>query len=115
MEKNVKISLLLQIYGKLLTKNQYKTLNNYYNEDLSLSEIAELEKTTRAAIRDRLKNGEEKLFKYEETLGIMKKNKKDEKILQYVFSKIDELTDNSSDEKIEKVLTEVKKELQKIS
>ena len=41
MDKNIRISILCQIYGKLLTEKQYQVLNDYYNNDLSLSEIAE--------------------------------------------------------------------------
>ena len=49
MEKNVKVSMLCQIYGKLLTQKQLEVLNDYYNNDLSLSEIAENNKITRQA------------------------------------------------------------------
>ena len=66
MEKNIKISILLDIYGKLLTQKQRELLNDYYNNDLSLSEIAENENITRQAVRDNLKKGENKLFEYEE-------------------------------------------------
>ena len=41
MEKNVEISILCDLYGKLLTDKQFELLNDYYNNDLSLSEIAE--------------------------------------------------------------------------
>ena len=41
MDKNIKMSILCQIYGKLLTEKQYQVLDDYYNNDLSLSEIAE--------------------------------------------------------------------------
>ena len=68
MEKNVEISMLNQIYGKLLTTKQYEIIDDYYNNDLSLSEIAENNKITRQAVRDILKKGERKLFEYEENL-----------------------------------------------
>ena len=73
MDKHVKVSMLWQIYGKLLTKKQYNVLNDYYNNDLSLSEIAENNKISRQGVRDILMKGEGKLFEYEEKLAIMKK------------------------------------------
>ena len=73
MEKNVKMSILCQLYGKLLTEKQFRLLDDYYNNDLSLSEIAENLSITRQAVRDNIKKGENKLFEYEEKLGIMKK------------------------------------------
>ena len=65
MEKNVKISILCQLYGKLLTEKQYEILNDYYNNDLSLSEIAQNSEITRQAVRDILKKFENKLLEYE--------------------------------------------------
>ena len=41
MDKKVEISMLCDIYGKLLTEKQFEFINDYYNNDLSLSEIAE--------------------------------------------------------------------------
>ena len=73
MDKNIKISILCQIYGKLLTEKQYQVLDDYYNNDLSLSEIAENLNITRQAVRDNIKKGENKLFEYEEKLNVMKK------------------------------------------
>ena len=61
--------MLLQIYGKMLTEKQYELANDYYNNDLSLSEIAENNNITRQAVRDVIKKGENKLFEFEEKLG----------------------------------------------
>lgn len=41
MAKNLEISFLLDFYGEMLTKKQHDFLIYYYDEDLSLSEIAE--------------------------------------------------------------------------
>ena len=40
MDKKIEISMLWQIYGKLLTEKQFDYINDYYNNDLSLAEIA---------------------------------------------------------------------------
>ena len=59
MEKKVEVSILCQIYGKLLTKKQFEFIDYYYNNDLSLSEIAENNNITRQAVRDVIKKGED--------------------------------------------------------
>ena len=84
MEKNVKLSILCELYGKLLTKKQYEFLNDYYNNDLSLSEIAENNNITRQAVRDNIKKGEKKLFEYEEKLSFMKRMFNQEKKIEKV-------------------------------
>jgi hypothetical protein len=85
VEDNVKISILLEIYGKLLTEKQYTLLDDYYNNDLSLSEIAENQQITRQAVRDNLKKGENNLLDYEDKLGLMKKNVMQRKALNEVL------------------------------
>ena len=110
-EMSIKISILLEIYGKLLTQKQYDLLNDYYNNDLSLAEIAENENITRQAVRDNLKKGERKLFNFEEKLGIMKKNKMQEEQIAVILSEINSLTENSTDNEIANVLEDVKNKL----
>ena len=111
MDKHIEISMLWQIYGKLLTEKQYNVLNDYYNNDLSLSEIAENNNISRQGVRDILMKGEVKLFEYEEKLAIMKKTKKQEDQIQMILSQLSEIKDNPTDKKIEKILNEVQKEL----
>lgn len=111
MDKHIELSMLWEIYGKLLTKKQYEVLNDYYNEDLSLSEIAENYNISRQGVRDLIKKGENKLFEYEEKLSIMKKLQENEKTIQLILSQLSKLQENSSDKKVEKILNEVQKEL----
>ncbi len=111
MEKNVKVSMLCQIYGKLLTKKQLSILEDYYNQDLSLSEIAENKNITRQAVRDIIKKGESKLFELEEKLGIMKRMFKQEEKIAIILTELTKIQEKSSDKQVAKILTHVKKEL----
>ena len=111
MDKKVEVSMLLQIYGKLLTEKQYRVIDYYYNEDLSLSEIAENEEITRQGVRDIIKKGEKKLFEYEEKLLFMKKTINQEKLVQHILVNLNKIQKDSSDEKVSNILEEVKKEL----
>ena len=111
MEKNVKVSMLCQIYGKLLNEKQYEVLNDYYNNDLSLSEIAENNNITRQAVRDVIKKGENKLFEFEEKLSIMEKTLKTEKQIQNILSQLTEIETTYSNKQISKILEHIRKEL----
>ena len=111
MDKNVKVSILCDLYGKLLTEKQFEFLNDYYNNDLSLSEIAENNNITRQAVRDIIKKGEKKLFEYEEKLLFMKRMLKQEEMLKKVLSELTKIEKTSSDKKVEHILETVKKEL----
>lgn len=111
MEKNVKISMLCQIYGKLLTEKQYEFLDNYYNNDLSLSEIAENYNITRQAVRDNIKKGEHKLLEIEEKLKIMEKTLFQEQKISEIIYKITKIKSKSSDKQIAHILEEIKCEL----
>lgn len=63
MDKNVQIGLLLDIYGEILTDKQQNVLDLYYNENLSLAEVAEEVGITRQAVKDSIAKGEKKLFR----------------------------------------------------
>ena len=64
---------LLDFYKNILPEKQYNALYLYYNEDLSLSEIASEVGITRQGVRDSIKRGETELLKLEEKLMLMKK------------------------------------------
>lgn len=71
MEKFTRISLLLDIYGNLLKGRRKEVLNLYYNEDYSLTEIAEIFNITKQGVRDFLLKGEKELLEYENSLNIL--------------------------------------------
>ena len=108
MEKNVKISILLDIYGKMLTEKQYSLLDDYYNNDLSLSEIAENEEITRQAVRDNLKKGENNLFEYEEKLGFMKKTLEQEEKIDEILAEIEKIEKTLDNDALKNVKNKLK-------
>ena len=81
MEDFVYFNNLFDIYGDLLTINEKNTFRDYYQEDLSLSEIADEKSVSRSAIQKTVKNVIEKLNYYEDKLKIYEKNSKLNKIL----------------------------------
>ena len=111
MEEKVKISMLCQFYGKLLTQKQCEFINDYYNNDLSLSEIAENNNITRQAVRDIIKKGEKKLFEYEEKLQFMKRTLNQEKKIEKALAELTKIQKDYSDKQIANVLETIKKEL----
>ena len=93
MEEKVRISILLEIYGNLLTEKQYEFMDYYYNQDLSLSEIGDNNDITRQAVRTILLKSKKKLEEYEEQLKFMQKEEKIKKC-------IEELEETNTDKKI---------------
>ena len=114
MEKNIKIGILLDTYGRLLTDKQYQLLDDYYNNDLSLSEIAENEGITRQAVRDNLKKGEKNLLEDEEKLGFMKKEVKQEGIIEDILESIEKVESKVQDKAAIILFKSIKEKLNKI-
>ena len=73
MGKNLEISLLLDFYGEMLTDKQRDMVDYYYNDDLSLSEIAENEGITRQGVRDSIKRAEAQMLEMEDRLGLARR------------------------------------------
>ena len=65
MAKDFEMGYLLDFYGEVLTPKQREMLNQYYNDDLSLSEIGENFGITRQGARDAIKHGETTLKELE--------------------------------------------------
>ncbi|ODU56501.1 MAG: DNA-binding protein [Clostridium sp. SCN 57-10] len=68
-----RMSMLYDFYGELLTEKQKELFDLYYNEDLSLSEIAEHAGITRQGVRDAIMRAEEVLRDTEDKLGLMRR------------------------------------------
>lgn len=73
MAKNLELSLLLDFYGEMLTSKQREVIEYYYNDDLSLAEIADNQGITRQGVRDSIKRAEFQLLEMEERLGLARR------------------------------------------
>lgn len=89
MKEFVYYNNLFDIYGKLLTEKEQESFKDYYQEDLSLGEIAEIKNISRAAVQKTIKTVLEKLDYYEEILSVYKKNEKLKELLN--INSIDEM------------------------
>lgn len=92
MDKNVEVSLLLDFYGVLLKEKVLSAIDMYYNDDLSLSEIADELGITRQGVRDLIKRAELSLYGYEEKLGLYKKYVNNETALAELKSRLANLS-----------------------
>ncbi len=87
--KNLEISILFDYYGNMLTEKQREVVEWYYNEDLSLAEIAEHTGITRQGVRDSIKRAETQLLECEERLGLHAR-------FRGLQSVLDEIADNAA-------------------
>ena len=92
----------MDYYGELLTKHQQEILDEYYNEDLSMNEIAENYLISKSAVQDLIKRSLVQLKDYEKVLKLIEKDKKLDQIIEDMKKENNELLD-SFVKKIEKI------------
>lgn len=107
--KNLNFSYLLDFYKNILPEKQYKALDLYYNEDLSLAEIADEFGITRQGVRDSIKRGEAELLKLEEKLMLMKKLNDIEKCVLKIKTQVNDNNIEKAKDEIDKTLIEIYK------
>ena len=103
MEKIVKIAQLYDMYGPLLNDKQRDVINCYYNEDLSLQEIADNDGRSKQAISDMINRSVDKLFEFENELSLLKSKTE----LKASLFEIRELIESSNNKEAIRKLTEI--------
>jgi len=111
MKELIRITMLLDHYGTLLTEKQNQILKMYYEEDYSLAEIAYNYNITRQAAFDAIKKGEAVLNKYEQALNLAQKQTEKEKTAEEIRNLLKKLTVSENEigeiKKIEKLLDKI--------
>ena len=95
-EKDLKKAYLLDFYGDVLTERKKEVLDMYYNEDLSLAEIAANEGITRQGVRDAIKRAEAQLFEMESKLGFEKRMRENLEKIDNIRQVVKELSKYNS-------------------
>ncbi|MBS5037979.1 MAG: YlxM family DNA-binding protein [Fusobacterium sp.] len=93
----IEIGILLDYYKPLLTEKQKKYLIDYFEEDLSLTEIAEMNEVSRQAVYDNIKRGCKILRDYEDKLNFYKKDRK-------LYNELVNLRKNFTKENLDKII-----------
>lgn len=88
MEETLYITSLYDYYGELLTEKQQEYFEDYYFNNLTLSEIASNNDISRNAVHKQIKDTVSKLENYEEKLKLLEKKKRIEKIIQNLDPKV---------------------------
>ncbi len=86
--KNLKVSYLLDFYGNLFSQKQREILEMYYQDDMSLSEIASFSDMTRQGVYDNIKRGEKEILSLENRLKLMDRFLEISKSLDLIASSI---------------------------
>lgn len=94
-EKDLEIALLLDFYGELLSDSRRHAAELYYNEDLSLAEVADEMGITRQGVRDSIEKAKAQLATYEEKLGLAAKFREIGKILDDIVPRLEAIAAQS--------------------
>lgn len=89
--KPLEMSLLFDFYGETLTEKQRELFDLYYNEDLSLAEIAEHAGITRQGVRDSIKRAEHALREMEDKLGLVARYGGTERCAEELMQEVERL------------------------
>lgn len=100
------ITRLCDAYGALLTEHRRELIRNYYDDDLSLAEIAENLGITRQAALCSIKQAEKQLLDYEANLKIVENSDKLKRQLDNALNAIDTDVDRAKQE-LRKIVSDI--------
>lgn len=106
--------MLFDFFGGLLTEKQREYFDLYYNEDLSLSEIAENAGITRQGVRDFIHRGEDVLTRIEAKTGVIRKYSDTQKTVIRIEGCVQRLREISGDAEITALADSIAGELESL-
>lgn len=114
MDSKPNISLLYDFYGDLLKDSQKNVVELCVNEDLSLSEVAEILSISRQGVRDALHRAERKLKEYEEKLGLLRQHRETVETARRIIASSEKTETLTSDEEAVRLLIQIREDAEKL-
>jgi len=108
MDELLKLTLLYDFYGELLTEKQKQVYEFHYQNDMSFSEIGAELSTSRQAVRDLLKRTEKILFGYEEKLHLVERFAQQQKAIRKMKVILDEIKIHDDNPQVESAILAMK-------
>ena len=99
MDDHNQAVLLFDFYGDLLTERQRTAYGMYYNDNLSLSEIAEELSVSRQGARDAVQRAADGLRAYEARLGLVFKHNERTRLIEDIVGDVKKLSDSNNSSK----------------
>ncbi|MBO4563409.1 MAG: hypothetical protein J5772_07345 [Clostridia bacterium] len=108
MTDKAEISLLLDYYGAFLTERQRELMRMSADEDMSLSEIADLVGVSRQGVRDCLNRATAQLKELESGLGLIYHDRKLRGIAEMLEAALDQTSEGGAKDAMRKALDEIR-------
>lgn len=107
MSKDLNISRLCDVYGGMLTEHRRNIVRSYYDDDLSLAEIAENSGVSRQAALCSIKQAEKALNSYEKSVGYVQKLDKLNEELNEVLNALERGENTLAQQKIKAIIKDL--------
>lgn len=108
MDNILHLTLLYDFYGELLTEKQKQVYEMHYQNDLSLSEIAEELSISRQAVRDQLVRTEKILRGYEDTLHLISRFQEQRRAVEEMKAIMEAMEQSAPDGELAAALSRMK-------
>ncbi len=116
LDNITEISILYDFYGGLLPTKQREIFRLYYEDNLSLGEIAAEYGLTRQGIHETVKRGEKKLRDYDKRLQLVGKFKQEETVVHTLKETIEQLIrDRENDNELLFALRSIEEKLDQLN
>ena len=105
--KNLNIGYLLDFYGDVLTERKKDALDAYYNNDMSLAEIADSIGISRQGVRSAIKKGTDILTEMENKLGLVSRFQKVQPLVTRISRELTTLGESVGTESVREKINQI--------